>query len=229
MELREAHAPLGTHRLLSRVPVLVTLFWLALGSPALASNYGSTAGCGYESGNSSYTPVTTCVSKANNRTHAVRLEVVGNQWAGMDTAVINTLSSDYNPTDLVAYVDQSDPYPDVIVYDQDYGLTFPPGWADCPANNSGLGGSNPSRWCRGQIVRFNGSWESKYPGSSTIEGLACHEIGHTLFLRHLDDGEYNSCMEGAPHLTNPADPNGTRWRHATLNSSHDIAHIDLAY
>jgi hypothetical protein len=211
----------------SRVCVVPALA-VALSSTALAagaSNFGSTNGCGYETGNSGYNPPTNCVSLANNSVHAVRLEVVGNQWAGMDTAVINALSTDYNPTDLSAYVDQSDPLPDVLVYDLDYGGGFPPAWADCPADNTSNTGSNPTRRCRGQKVRFNGSWEASYVNTaSTREGLACHELGHTVGLRHSTSGEWNSCMEGMPHQNT----SGLFYRHDVLHD-HDKQHINATY
>jgi hypothetical protein len=157
--------------------------------PALATNFGAEGNCGYLTGNSSSNPVTQCVSRANNSYHAVRLDVVGNQWAGMDTAVIDSLATDYNPLDLMAYVSQTDPYPDVIVYDLDYGSDGFAAWVDCPANNTGIGGSGSTRWCRGQILRFNGSYESQWINAAWArEGLACHELGHTVGLRHAGSG-----------------------------------------
>lgn len=191
--------------------------------PASAGNFGAEGDCGYLTGNSASSPVTVCVSKANNIYHAVRLDVVGNQWVGMDIAVKDSLSSDYDPLDLRAYVDQTDPYPDVIVYDYDYGDNGYAGWADCPANNTGIGGSGATRWCRGQIVRFNGSYESRWINAAWArEGLACHELGHTVGLRHADSG--SGC------LTHPAPYNTAYlfYQNPYLRQ-HDKDHVNASY
>lgn len=202
-------------------------------APARASNFGSTRDvngysdtCGFEIGNSGWKPVlTVCVVRANNRYHAVRLSYVGNQWPGMDTAVTSSLANDYNPTDLVAYVDNSDPYPDVIVYDYYYYGTdvgrF--GWVDCPADNTGVGGAGSYTWCRGQKLRINASGISRYRNtSSTRLGLACHELGHTLGLRHRSTNGTCSDTDG---VTNSA---GLKYWNPGL-ASHEINHLNWAY
>ncbi len=189
----------------------------------MATNFGAEGDCGYLTGNSAASPITMCVSRANNIYHAVRLDVVGNQWAGMDIAVKETLSTDYNPLDLVAYVDQNDPYPDVIVYDYDYGHNGFAAWVDCPANNTGIGGSGATRWCRGQILRLNGSYEALWVNAAWArEGLACHEIGHTVGLRHADSG--SGC------LTHPAPLNTSylAYQNPYLRD-HDKGHVNANY
>lgn len=38
----------------------------------------------------------------------------------------------------------------------DYGgLDGITAWVVCPSDNTGQGGSNPNRWCRGQDLNFN--------------------------------------------------------------------------
>ena len=136
---------------------LTTTFMAAGAPPAMADKFGSVQtqqDCGYEVGNSGWSPtLTLCVTLANNKWHAVRLSSVGNQWPGMDTAVAQALDLYDDQTDLVAYVDNADPYPDVIVYDYNYGNQdglF--AWVDCPSDNTGRGFHTTwsgSMWCRG--------------------------------------------------------------------------------
>lgn len=103
-----------------------------------------------------------------------------------------------DPTDLVAYRDDSDPVPDVWAMDNTYGVTFPVAWVDCPAAHSGIGGTGSNRWCRGQYLRFNASWEPTYSGEENE--MACHELGHTVGLTHNTHNyagqpeTYDSCM-----------------------------------
>ena len=107
----------------------------------------------------------------------------------------------YDPTDLVAYRDDADQYPDVIVYDFNYGDNGRVGWAECPEGNTGTGGSGNLRWCRGQRVRFNEFYEaSDFDTATRRRRIACHELGHTLGLRHYDayHGSDASCTANPP-------------------------------
>jgi hypothetical protein len=150
---------------------------LVVTGPSQAHDVGSTACTG--------TP-TTCVHWANNKWHAIRYDgVVGNQIEGLDTAVISTLNGVYDPTDLVAYRDESDPLPDVWIHDFNYGTNNNiVAWVVCSGDNTGTGGAHPDRWCRGQHARFNSHYIWYYDTSFERNRLACHELGHTLGLRH---------------------------------------------
>jgi hypothetical protein len=138
---------------------------------------------------------------ANNIWHAVRFAGLGNAngWANMDDDLEWVIDSRLDSTDLVAYRNDSDPVPDVWAMDNDYGATGIVAWVDCPANNSGTGGSGSSVWCRGQYLRFNSAYEG-YLGNRIV---ACHELGHTVGLKHNTHpaGEtYDSCMRTSPVL-----------------------------
>ncbi|MDX1468226.1 MAG: hypothetical protein R3258_02690 [Acidimicrobiia bacterium] len=191
---------------------------------AQAHDFGGTGGCGYEVGNSGWQALTNCTSKANNKWHAVYFGVVGNQWAGIDYATEYALDYLYDPTDLVAYRTWSDPYPDVIVYDHDvYGNNGAVAWVDCPANNTGIGGLGASRWCRGQILRYNAFYEPFWVDETWARaGLACHELGHTVGLRE-DTHETSGCMAAGAKDS----PDG--WYYDPWLHQHSKDHINANY
>lgn len=87
---------------------------------------------------------------------------------------------------------------DVRVYDDDYGDNNVYGWVECPTTATTGGGTNyPNRWCYGQRLRFNleetyaGYWDTSFGGGF----VACHELGHTVGLRHEADIFEFGCMQ----------------------------------
>jgi len=156
------------------------------------------------------------VSPANNIYHAVRPYTFGNNWTGIASAVYDSVYEDYNPTDLVAYWTTTDNLPDVRLWDWYYPYPGLVAWVDCPADNTGIGGFGNLRWCRGQIVRFNAN-QQQYFNELGREYVACHELGHTVGLRHST--QYTtSCMT-----------NVTMYGVTPNLSSQDRAQVDAAY
>jgi len=199
--------------------------------------------CGFSHGTSDES--WKCQSLQNNIWFAARPSSFGNQWSGITTAVQQSLSGDYDPTDLVAYWTTTDNYPDVWLWDWEYPNIASFGWPDCPASNTGIGYYHPewtppydeqSRWCRGQILRFNwaevernaalgiidldGSGQG-LPLSTFNAYIACHELGHTVGLAH---NTYVSCMNygysGLPGLSIGYKPD---------LATHDRNHINGQY
>lgn len=94
---------------------------------------------------------------------------------------------------------------DIVVYGADFGNT---GWG-------GLATLQYSYHCSCQgyckidsaIARYNSHW-IEYENREDIQGVFCHEIGHTLgFLEHVDQGcmgyrYYNDVEHVTPHLRN---------------------------
>jgi hypothetical protein len=196
--------------------LLVSIVAALLATPpanADPDDFGATyyIACGYYNGTSD--EHTSCASLQNNVWFAGRPATFGNQWSGIDTAVQQSLSGDYNPTHLVAYWTTTDNYPDVWFWDYTYWAyedRF--AWTDCPASNTGVGYYTPlpggwaTRWCRGQIIRFNWAAVVTWAGMGLIDisgsgqgrpldefsaYAACHEMGHTLGLQH---NTYPGCI-----------------------------------
>jgi hypothetical protein len=163
-----------------------------------------------------------CVMKGNNADHSVRWEgVIGNQIPNIGANTTWAMNNVYNPTDLNMYRNDSDPYPDVIITDSlypDIGLVA---WAEClpyapngeyevGKYNTGVGGNHPDRWCRGQKIRYNERYESTdYSTTADARKVTCHELGHTIGLRHTASSA--SCMYQAAAAANgPAITQGER-------------------
>jgi Matrixin len=183
-------------------------------APARASNFGSIC------------DASGCVSVANNVQHAVRESgLLLNDIPGLRAAVTDRVRTVYDPLDLVAYVTTTDPLPDVWAHDDNYGPSANDvvAWVDCDGTNTGTGGTHPNRWCRGQIMRFNSYYyhfsSRVYDDDAQRQNVACHELGHTVGLRHHETvPAVGSCMYRIVGVNQ-----------TTILNPHDRAHINAYY
>lgn len=118
-------------------------------------------------------------------------------------------------------------------------------WVDCPASNTGVGYYNSNdpttRWCRGQIIMFNwtgvltladmgqvdispGGGDRGLPLDDFSAYIACHELSHTVGLKHNTNTWTCTNYEYAG-LTMDGFNDGF----APYLNSHDRVHINSRY
>lgn len=202
----------------SAAPLLggvVVIAGLLLSPGDASANFGSQGTCGYQGGSG-------CVSLANNKWHAVRFySVTSSVKAGVRWGI-----SQYDATDLVVYETSSDSLPDVRVFDGGYS---PLNWVanvDCPVDNTGTGSYGPSlNWCRGQTLSVNLDITNNY-NFTWLEwrSVGCHELGHTVGLRHLST---TTCMQ--PCSLPPPPDLSSCWRQQYLGSHEKNDHLNPFY
>jgi hypothetical protein len=129
------------------------------------------------------------VCLANNYSHTVYYDASVTQSIRTDTTWIVDNEFD-NKTDLTAYITTSFAAADVRIFYAAYGQTGYWGAAYCPTYAT-ASGSDPNRWCKPQIVRFNSTYPAAFDTSWERRYMACHELGHTV---GLDDSAIQSCM-----------------------------------
>jgi Metallo-peptidase family M12 len=101
-----------------------------------------------------------------------------------------TMTADYSPTRLNTALLRGNSCPDTVhicVHANSY-VRNSFGWTSCRDGTSA--GRDPNRTCFFQVVRFN----TRLSGPDRVR-LACHELGHTVGLRHT--GDNTSCMLGS--------------------------------
>lgn len=78
-----------------------------------------------------------------------------------------------------------------------------------------------TKWCKAQEFVWNSAYDYLINSDSNKQMVACHELGHTLGLRHRSQG-VQSCMVPSsidPEYINP-------WTNA---DSHDQGQLDTRY
>jgi predicted Zn-dependent protease len=187
----------------------VAALLIAIGVPVGAvdgTNFGSNTTSGGTSGHPcDTTTASQCV--ANNAYHSVYDFNLGSAWT---TAVADAIGK-YNAMAPIQVVWDGDSDADVLAIEGSYGLNGLWGWTYC-SSTAAEGGVDPDAWCRPQWMSLNLSYSQT---ASEKRAIACHELGHTLGLRHSNEST-GSCMIKNQRVID--DP-----------SSHDAVKIDQQY
>jgi hypothetical protein len=189
-----------------------------------ANNWGSSVGTGGTTGHiCDDTIYSQCV--ADNSTH--------NVWiTSTDTDLMEEI-----PWSMLNYTSVAPPirmievhpsppdfYQDVEVRAASYPSVQALAWTQCngPASDPLMtyGGSeaNHDRWCKPQVLRYNTFFRtSHFPTDAKQRYIACHELGHTIGLRHTNETS-GTCLLKATITPNSVPT-------VTTTSSHDRAMI----
>jgi hypothetical protein len=162
-----------------------------------------------------------CTSVANDLRHRVFFD--GTLTEGLASSLRDTIAEDYDATDLIASVaTELTDATDVIAFSQDYGDVGAAAWVYCPTDAPQGVNSEGDRWCRGQELNFNlnARYAAFFQDDGSRDHVACHELGHTVGLRHWGNPP-ESAGPSAATCMNANTPNGPPNLHQI-----DIDHID---
>jgi hypothetical protein len=161
----------------------------------------------------------------NNATWRVMITSIGFN-AKLEAAIKSSVANDSddsssNNTDIDAAMTSDFNTADVWVIEQNGPDPEEWGWADCHPSSDFGGGQGLRKWCKPHVIHMNTDHESDWNNDNHLEyrrWLACHELGHTLGLRHtngLHSPAATSCMyTGAQTIAFPVNP--ASWDRAHL-------------
>jgi hypothetical protein len=189
-----------------------------LAGPALAEHGGRPVGSFLRCDRPVVPP--RCTSVGDNLVHRVHLDAT----ITPDLAVAMRGAMEvYDATKLVLVEDaELTDRTDVIAFSEDYGDNGAAGWVNCPADAPQ--GLNPSRhrWCRQQelYLNLNPRYALFFDDAASRSHVACHELGHTVGLRHWGNPPESAGPAAATCMTANT-PNGSTTIHEI-----DVDHLD---
>ena len=163
-----------------------------------------------------------CTSVADDLRHLIHFD--DSLAEGLADSLRDTMAEDYGATQLIV-LEQSEvtDLTDVVAFSGDYGENGAAGWVYCPTEAAQ--GPNPDgdRWCRGQEMHFNvnSRYSVFFADDASRDHVTCHELGHTIGLRHWGNPPQTSGPDIGATCMNANTPDGP-----TVLHEFDIDHIN---
>ena len=157
---------------------------LPLGAPASANHGGRPIGSFASCQRPNVSPPR-CSSVGNDARHHVVFDATLS--IGLAESLRDAMIEDYEPTKLTMVLEpERSAETDVIAYSEDYGNNGAAGWVYCPPEAPQGVNRMRHRWCQQQELYFNlnPSMAVFFADDASRDYVACHELGHTLGLRH---------------------------------------------
>lgn len=163
-----------------------------------------------------------CTSVGDGRLHLVAFDESLRQ--DLAVALRGSMAEDYDAPTRLRLIEQPrvTPLTDVIAFSGDYGDNGAAGWVYCPSDAPQGINRFDHRWCRHQELHLNHNprYGLFFDDDASRGHIACHELGHTVGLRHWGNPPETDGPIGATCM-NANTPNGPASLHQT-----DIDHLN---
>jgi hypothetical protein len=163
-----------------------------------------------------------CTSVGDGRLHLVAFDTSLRE--DLVAAVRASMADDYDAPTRLHLTEQPrvTQLTDVIAFSGDYGDNGAAGWVYCPSDAPQGINRFDHRWCRQQELHlnYNARYGLFFDDDASRGHIACHELGHTLGLRHWGNPPETDGPVGATCM-NANTPNGPTSLHPT-----DIDHLN---
>ena len=163
-----------------------------------------------------------CTSVGDDRLHLVAFDASLREDLAM--ALRASMADDYDAPTRLHLIEQPrvTRLTDVIAFSGDYGDNGAAGWVYCPSDAPQGINRLDHRWCRHQELHLNvnARFGLFFDDEASRGHIACHELGHTLGLRHWGNPPETEGPVGATCM-NANTPDGPTSLHQT-----DIDHLN---